>query len=110
MISVHPSPWKGKEGWGDDSLTAPLGGIILLKQGKDNSICRMESHRAAPLLLTQFFSMFETKETISAICRFEESLLSNVPVWLLINKGDQASAILTRDKLLAEEGKVNAST
>ena len=39
-IWVHPSPWNGKEAIG--SLhSAPLGGIVLLEQGKENRIGRL---------------------------------------------------------------------
>ena len=101
-FTVHPSPWKGKEEWGDDSLSAPLGGIILLKQGADNKMSRLSSSRAAACLLPQFFSSFESRMYLSMLCRLEEALLSKTPVWQLVNKGNAASAELTHETLIRE--------
>ena len=101
-FTVHSSPWKGKEEWGEDTLSAPLGGIILLKQGPENKISRLPSSRAAACLLPQFFSSFENRKHLFMLCRLEETLLSETPVWLLVNKGDAASAKLTRETLLRE--------
>ena len=42
----------------------------------------------------------EKEEYIHAVCRMEDTLLRNIPVWKLINKGDMASAQLTHDVLL----------
>ena len=104
-FTVWPSPWKGKERWGNDSLHVPLGAIILLQQGKENRMLRQEPGRIAPLLLTQFFSMFETEEAIHLLCRMEDEILQSVPVWKLINNGEEASAVLAREILLQEERK-----
>ena len=74
-ILVHPSPWRGKEGLGSLDA-APLGGIILLEQNEENRMRRLLPAEAAGPLLTQ------------------------VPVWLLQNRGDAASAALCRDTLM----------
>lgn len=99
-FTVYPSPWKGKEDWGDDSIIAPLGGIILLKQGSTNSITLTKPNSISPRLLTYCFSTFETEENLHRLCRIAERLLEAVPVWLLVNKGDDDSAQLTHQTLL----------
>lgn len=98
-IMVHPSPWKGKERWGS-MLKAPLGGIIYLKQGKENKIECMAPQDAVIPLYKQFLFLPEKEEYIHAVCRMEDTLLRNIPVWKLINKGDLESAQLTHDVLL----------
>ncbi|MBR3241561.1 MAG: hypothetical protein IKF90_02520 [Parasporobacterium sp.] len=98
-ISVYPSPWKGKEEWGDDTLAAPLGGIIILKQGKENRIELLQPAACAARILSLFFSSFETKDIIEMLCRFEESLIDRNPVWRLTNLGDLNAAVLTHDTL-----------
>ena len=98
-IVVHPSPWKGKERWGS-MLKAPLGGIIYLEQGKENKIERMAPQDAVIPLYKQFSFLPEKEEYIHAVCRMEDTLLRNIPVWKLINKGDLESAQLTHDTLL----------
>ena len=102
-LRVYPSPWKGKEEWGNDALSAPLGGMILLKQGRENVISRSVPVEMAARLLSFFFSSFEEEETIRALCRMETAILHSVPVWKLVNLGDAASARLTHDTLLREE-------
>ncbi len=101
-FSVHPSPWKGKERWGDDTFSAPLGGIVLLQQGKDNSISLLSPARAARPLFMNLFSAFETAEQLRALCRLEEELITTTPLWKLVNRGDEASAVLTHETLLSE--------
>lgn len=99
QIMVHPSPWKGKERWGG-MQKAPLGGIIYLQQGKENKIIRMKPQEAVIPIYKQFLFLPETGEAIHAVCRLEDTLLRNIPVWKLVNLGDAASAQLTHDVLL----------
>ena len=99
QIMVHPSPWKGKERWGG-MQKAPLGGIIYLQQGKENKITRMKPQEAVIPIYKQFLFLPETGEAIHAVCRLEDTLLRNIPVWKLVNLGDAASAQLTHDVLL----------
>ena len=104
-VTVHPSPWKGKEEWGDDSLSAPLGGIILLRQGSENKIVSCSPYDIAAWLLSCFFCSFDSEKTVRALCRLEEKIISAVGVWRLVNLGDADSARLTHDTLLREEEK-----
>ena len=97
-IMVHPSPWKGKERMGS-MLKAPLGGIIYLQQGKENTIERMDSLDAAEPIYRQFLFLPETEEAVHRVCRMEDKLLRNIPVWKLVNKGDAQSAELTHHTL-----------
>ncbi len=100
-FTVHPSPWKGKEEWGDDSLSAPLGGIILLRRAKENHLERLSPVGCAARLLSLFFCSFDDKETLDLLCILEEKVLSSVPVWRLDNLGDEDSSRLTHEALLS---------
>lgn len=105
-IFVYASPWKGKEEWGDDSLSAPLGGIVLLRQGSINRIERLRTVPGNALLLGSFFSAFENADTVHQLCEFVDFFWDRIPMWELVNLGDIASAQLTReelDKELADE-------
>ncbi len=102
-IIVHPSPWKGKEGYGRDDITAQLGGIILLRQAKRNSIRRLAPAEAAQNLFGRIYSTFNTEEEILNAAGILDSILRNVPVWLLENRGDEESVRMTRRELLSEE-------
>ena len=100
-IVVHPSPWCGKEGLGSlDS--APLGGLILLKQSGENRMRRLQPAEAAGPLLTQLLFTRRTVDDVRTACALEDRLLHRTPVWLLENRGDTASAALCRDTLMEE--------
>ena len=101
-IMVYPSPWKGKEGLGDDSLSAPLGGIIILEQGKENRIERLRANKSVPQLLQRILFTVETKESVYLASKMIESIVKSVPVWKLINKGDMASSQLTYETIRKE--------
>lgn len=98
-ITVYPSPWNGKEGMGKQ-ISAPLGGIILLRQSRDNRIRKIDAAEAAGPLFLQFLFRRETPDDVHAVCRLEERLLRQTPVWLLENRGDAASAALCHETLM----------
>ncbi len=94
-IWVYSSPWRGKEKYGIRDLCAPLGGIILLEQGKENQIIRVTSKEAALSLFVEFVSYPENSNQISHQGIILDKLLGTTPVWKLINLGDEDSANLT---------------
>lgn len=101
-ITVYPSPWKGKEGLGDDSITAPLGGIIILQQGRTNSLVRLTSERSVTQLIQRILFTVETRELVLNAVNMIDAIVSDIPVWLLTNTGDQYSARLTHNTLRKE--------
>lgn len=105
-ITVYPSPWKGKEEWGDDSIIAPLGGIILLKQGKFNKIERVRPIHYSARLLSYFFSTFEEENTVRKLCEIESAIWNTVPVWQLTNTGDTASAQITYQAIMEAQNEI----
>lgn len=105
-ILVHPSPWKGKEGLGRDDITAPLGGIILLAQDKDNTIAKVSKSEAVKRLFGRIYSTFNTEKEVQQAIDLLNMVLESTNVWLLRNKGDMESAQLTRQILLKEEKRL----
>ncbi len=101
-IWVHSSNWNGKEGVGNKTA-APLGGVILLEQGKENRIAPLPAREAIPPLLCQFAGGFETETQIRAVCELLDAVLSRYPVWKYVNLGNEASTELLR-RTIAEEG------
>ena len=93
-ITVHPSPWYGKEGM-QQYFSGPLGGIILLEKAAENRMRRMTPREAAGCLFTQ---LLITRRA----CALEQALLERTPLWLLQNRGDSAAAELCRDTLSKE--------
>ena len=100
-IWVYPSPWNGKEGFGNP-LKAPLGGIICLEQGGLNQFHQLDAGEAVTPLLGQFISMMRTEEQIRKICRMEEQMIQRVPVYRMVNRGDECSAAQLHDFLQSE--------
>lgn len=98
-IAVHPSPWNGKEGMGQQ-VSAPLGGIILLRQSVENRIRKINKTEASGPLFLQFLFSRKTTEDVYTVARLEEQLLNRTPVWLLENCGDAESAVLCHDTLM----------
>ena len=86
-VRVHPSPWTGKEGMGQP-IDAPLGGIVLLRQGQTDRIQRLTAEESVGPLFTQFL----VSRDGPTVQRMAERLAREVPVWLLTNRGDEASA------------------
>ena len=94
-VWVHSSPWKGKEGIGRKGLSASLGGIILLEQGQENQIRRMNPPEAVIPLYTEFVSYPENPDQIRGQARILRQMLDFAPVWKLVNLGNEESAQMT---------------
>lgn len=99
-VYVSCSPWKGKERMGNP-VSAPLGGIIILSQAEENTVTRLSVRAAAPSIYRRFVLYGTDSDEMKQVCAIEEKMLKSVPVWLLRNLGDLASAELTHDALCA---------
>lgn len=102
-VVVHSSSWNGKEGVGSFQ-SAPLGGTILLEQGKENRIGSLSVREAIPALFGQFISEYETEDQIRAVCALMDGMLGRYPAWKLVNLGDDASTELLRSVIAEETG------
>ena len=88
---------------GRDDITAPLGGIIVLAQSRQNTIEKLEPGKAASRLFGRIYSSFRTEKEVLLAAGILDRILQHTSVWLLRNKGDKDSAILTHKVL--EEGE-----
>lgn len=102
-IIVHPSPWRGKERW-PGSGPAKLGGIIYLEQGDHNEIRPMSVSEAIVPLYTQVLYQPENETELRQASSMLDRILRQVPVWKLINVGDEASAHLTYETIFGKKG------
>ena len=97
QIWVHPSPWNGSEQFGKKNhKAAPLGGIVYLAQGVEDRICKADFHRLAKPLWHKMIGQADTEEQICARAAFLDHMCRKYPVWMLVNRGDVCSAVLTR--------------
>lgn len=97
-IVVHPSPWNGKEKIGN-SVSAELGGIIILKQDHTNTIQPADKKTSILTLFRQFIASPETEEDIYTLSKMIETIILNVPIWVFFNTGSIDSTILMRKTL-----------
>lgn len=97
-VWAHPTSWNGKENIGN-RICAPLGGIVLLEQGKVNRIAPLSAREAIMPFFKQFIVQPETEEQVHALARLMDQMLRNVPCFKLVNLGDDASTILLRETL-----------
>ena len=102
-ILVHPSPWKGKEGYGRDDIIAPLGGIITLRQDHENRVTVLKPAEAAKNLFGRNYSTFRMEQEVRNAGKLMEQIVYSVPVWRLSNKGDEESARMMREELIRQE-------
>lgn len=102
-IVVHPSPWKGKERW-SGSEPAKLAGIIYLEQGDHNEIRPMSVSEAVVPLYTQVLYQPKNETELRQVSSMLDHLLRQVPVWKLINVGDEASVRLTYETICGKKG------
>ena len=103
-VLVHPSPWKGKECLGRDDVTAPLGGIVLLRQDKENRMERITPAAAARELFGRIYAFFTGEAAVLNAARILEGILTVTPAWRLNNLGDEDSTRLTHGTLEKEAG------
>lgn len=96
-IIVHSSPWNGKENMGQRA-SAPLGGVILLERGDENSMERVGSEAIGDIY-RQFLYSAREREAVRTVFMIEDRILRTVPVWKLTSRGDESSAILCRDTI-----------
>ena len=96
---AHPSAWNGKEDIKGGSA-APVAGIVILSQGRENRIERMVEHDAVYPLLNLFMVRPETEEEIYALARILDQTLRNIPCLSFTNTGDDASTVMLRDALM----------
>lgn len=98
-VYVCSSPWRGKERYGHPQMREKMGGIIFLRQGSTNVIRRMEAEEAVPLLFAEFIASHDDAEEIRQQADLLDRIMRIVPVWELVNVGDEAAALLTQQVL-----------
>ena len=97
-IMVHSSPWNGKERIGNQ-LSGRLGGIILLRQGSDNTIQWANIHEKIMTLFRQFAVIPENRVEIECLAEMTEQLIQKVPIWIFKNTGTIESTSILRNTL-----------
>ncbi len=92
-ILVHPSPWNGKENYYGNTVSE-LHGIIVLKQEKENHIRKLNSKESILPVFTGIIQVFNHEELIKSAAEFADYMIRHIPIFMLENKGDEASSKL----------------
>ena len=95
-ILAHPTSWNGKENIGS-RLSAPVGGVVLLEQGKKNALSRPPVSELLIPIFRQFIVRPDTEEEVHALARLLDQMFRALPFWKRVNLGDAASTELLRE-------------
>lgn len=74
QILVYGGPWQGKEGLGCNAV-CPLGGVYLLRRGRENRVCKISAPEKlkglldAILLCEDHRTMLGAMEVLNTLCR-----------------------------------------
>ena len=79
--TVYSSPWAGKEGWSTNSF-ADIGGICLIRRGKENRIRRIAPSEYFDELMYQVY-IPKNSEAMLKTLELMDALAKTVPFYLL---------------------------
>lgn len=107
-VFVHSTSWCGKECIGTQGLSAPLGGVVLLEQGNENTVAPIGPADAIFPFFTQFMVRPENEEQIFALSHLIERMLETAKLFKFTNLGDDSSTEMLRAFIIGEhEGGCN---
>lgn len=102
---AYGTPWCGKDGINLNQKW-PLGGICFLEKSQENRIRRLPAAEALPLILAQTTYRLQPY-SMELLLASLDSLLREIPVFLLENRPEEAAARLsfeTMRRAAEEEG------
>lgn len=102
---AYGTPWCGKDGINLNQKW-PLGGICFLEKSQENRIRRLPAAKALPLILAQTTYRLQP-HSMELLLASLDSLLREIPVFLLENRPEEAAARLsfeTMRRAAEEEG------
>ena len=102
---AYGTPWCGKDGINLNQKW-PLGGICFLEKSQENRIRRLSAAEALPLILAQTTYRLQP-HSMELLLTSLDSLLREIPVFLLENRPEEAAARLsfeTMRRAAEEEG------
>ncbi len=100
---AYGCPWKGSSDYCLNTNTA-LKGIVILRQAAENKITRLDAAKAIENFMPHVFLPHWDTECLTEAFRTIDTLVKNVPMWLLECRPDEAAVKLTYGKVF-ENGK-----
>jgi len=98
---AYGTPWCGKDGINLNQKW-PLGGICFLEKSQENRIRRLSAAEALPLILAQTTYRLPP-QYMELLLASLDSLLREIPVFLLENRSEEAAARLSFETMRRAE-------
>lgn len=98
---AYGTPWCGKDGINLNQKW-PLGGICFLEKSQENRIRRPPAAEALPLILAQTTYRLQP-HSMELLLASLDSLLREIPVFLLENRPEEAAARLSFETMRRAE-------
>ncbi len=95
---VHGTPWCGTSGIADKH-TYPIGGIVLLKQAKQDVCVKLSENEKALLVMQRLISPAWTKEMIEENLSFTSRLAKIVPVFRLECTKEDSAVYTVKERI-----------
>lgn len=102
-VTVHSSPWCGKEGW-NKNRSAPLSAICIIKRGLENRIRKISGGEALPFLIKQIYRPKNPTAFAKTLELFDR-LLTTVPIFILECDMSEDAVKTSFEALIQEEYK-----
>lgn len=100
-LYAYGTPWCGKDGINLNQKW-PLGGICFLEKSQENRIRRLPAAEALPLILAQTTYRLQP-HSMELLLASLDSLLREIPVFLLENRPEEAAARLSFETMRRAE-------
>ena len=71
-----------------------------MKQDSHNRIRRATAGEAVDMVISQYISLMKTETEIQMLLSFTERIMTDVPIYMLENRGDRDSAELAHDYIM----------
>lgn len=97
QVTVYGTPWNGKHRLGNN-ISAPLQGICILRQGRENSIQPVKKKEAFQTLFNQIYRPFEDSGKMLRLLALMDDLLE-IPVWKMDCTISREAAVLAYETM-----------
>lgn len=91
---AYGTPWCGKDGI-NENRKVPLAGICFLQQADQNKIRRLTNNEAMQKIISQTTYKLKDPEMMNLMLNHVESLIQEIPVYLLENRPEPEAAYLS---------------
>ena len=95
---AYGTPWCGKDGI-NQNMKVPLAGICFLEQGKENRIFQLSNEEALSEIIPRTIHRLNKAEKIKLMLSHIDSLLTNIPIFKLVNQPDAEAARLSYETM-----------